>query len=127
MSFHWNDKEPIYLQLKDLVREMILSGNLTEGEALPSVRQVAADYQLNPITVSKSWQLLVDEELVEKRRGLGMFVKLGAAETIKNIENKQFLERDWPKILQKIEYLDLSTEALIDSLKQLNKERINNE
>lgn len=127
MSFHWNDKEPIYLQLKDLVREMILSGNLSEGEALPSVRQVAADYQLNPITVSKSWQLLVDEELVEKRRGLGMFVKPGAIKTLKNIENKQFLEQDWPKILQKIQYLDLCVETLVNSLKQLNKESISDE
>ena len=72
MSFKWNDKEPIYLQLKDMIKEMILSGDIKEGDALPSVRQVAMDYKVNPITVSKSYQILVDEELVEKRRGLGM-------------------------------------------------------
>ena len=82
MSFQWNDKEPIYLQLRDQIRNMILIGDLKENEALPSVRQVAADYQLNPITVSKAWQHLVDEGLVEKKRGLGMFVIENAREKL---------------------------------------------
>lgn len=121
MSFHWNDKEPIYLQLKDKVREMILSGDLSEGEALPSVRQVAMDYQLNPLTVSKSWQLLVDEGLVEKRRGLGMFVLNGAKNSLKDAEQAAFLDEAWPNILKKIENLNLDTEPLIQSLENIGR------
>ena len=119
MSFHWNDKEPIYLQLKDQIKDMILAGDIAEGEALPSVRQVAIDYKVNPITVSKSYQILVDEQLVEKRRGLGMFVKPGAAEKLQVNENEQFINEDWPKILTKIQHLNLDTTQLIESLKEL--------
>ena len=116
MSFKWNDKEPIYLQLKDLIKDMILSGDIREGDALPSVRQVAMDYKVNPITVSKSYQILVDEELVEKRRGLGMFVQNGAAKKVQSNENEQFIKEDWPKILTKIQHLNLDTTQLINSL-----------
>ena len=119
MSFHWNDKEPIYLQLKDQIKDMILAGDIAEGEALPSVRQVAIDYKVNPITVSKSYQILVDEQLVEKRRGLGMFVKPGAAKKLQVNENEQFINEDWPKILTKIQHLNLDTTQLIESLKEL--------
>ncbi len=119
MSFNWNDKEPIYLQLKDLVKNMILSGDINEGDALPSVRQVAMDYKVNPITVSKSYQILVDEELVEKRRGLGMFVRIGASEKVQTNENEQFIKEDWPKILTKIQHLNLDTTQLINSLKEI--------
>ncbi len=121
MSFHWNDKEPIYLQLKDKVRDMILSGDLSEGEPLPSVRQVAMEYKLNPLTVSKSWQLLVDEGLVEKKRGLGMFVLDGARQSLKNVEQITFLEEAWPNILQKIERLNLDTQPLIQSLEKIGR------
>ncbi len=119
MSFKWNDKEPIYLQLKDLIKDMILSGDIHEGDALPSVRQVAMDYKVNPITVSKSYQILVDEELVEKRRGLGMFVQNGAAIKVQTNENELFIKEDWPKILTKIQYLNLDTTQLINSLKAI--------
>lgn len=119
MSFKWNDKEPIYLQLKDQIKEMILSGDIREGDALPSVRQVAMDYKVNPITVSKSYQILVDEELVEKRRGLGMFVQAGAAKKVQINENEQFIKEDWPKILTKIQNLNLDTTKLINSLKAI--------
>ena len=119
MSFHWNDKEPIYLQLKDQIKDMILAGDIAEGEALPSVRQVAIDYKVNPITVSKSYQILVDEQLVEKHRGLGMFVKPGAAKKLQVNENEQFINEDWPKILTKIQHLNLDTTQLIESLKEI--------
>jgi len=119
MTFKWNDKEPIYLQLKDQIKDMILSGDIHEGEALPSVRQVAMDYKVNPITVSKSYQILVDEELVEKRRGLGMFVQNGAAIKVQTNENEQFIKEDWPKILTKIQHLNLDTTQLINSLKAI--------
>ena len=119
MSFKWNDKEPIYLQLKDLIKDMILSGDIHEGDALPSVRQVAMDYKVNPITVSKSYQILVDEELVEKRRGLGMFVQNGAAAKVQINENEQFIKEDWPRILTKIQHLNLDTSQLINSLKAI--------
>lgn len=82
MSFQWNDKEPIYLQLKDQIRNMILVGDLKENEALPSVRQVASDYKLNPITVSKAWQYLVDEELVEKKTWIGYVRKRKCQRTV---------------------------------------------
>lgn len=121
MSFQWNDKEPIYLQLKDKIKDMILSGDLIEGDALPSVRQVAIEYKVNPITVSKSYQILVDDELVEKRRGLGMFVQKGAASKLQSNENEQFIKEDWPKILTKIQHLKLDTSQLINSLKEIGR------
>ena len=121
MSFQWNDKEPIYLQLKDKIKEMILAGDITEGEALPSVRQVAIDYKVNPITVSKSYQILVDEQLVEKKRGLGMFVQQGAVGKLQVNENEQFINEDWPKILTKIQHLNLDTNYLINSLKEIGR------
>ena len=123
MSFQWNDKEPIYLQLKDQVKDMILSGDICEGEALPSVRQIAIDYKVNPITVSKSYQILVDEALVEKKRGLGMFVKEGAKQKVRNNENLQFINEDWPKILTKIQHLKLDTKELIESLKAIGSQQ----
>ncbi|MCX7552974.1 GntR family transcriptional regulator [Marinicella sp. S1101] len=119
MSFQWNDKEPIYLQLKDQIRDMILSGDLQEGDSLPSVRQVAMDYKVNPITVSKSYQILVEEELVEKKRGLGMFVQEGAVKKLQFNENEQFINEDWPKILTKIKHLNVDTNQLINSLKEI--------
>ncbi|MFC3194562.1 GntR family transcriptional regulator [Marinicella sediminis] len=121
MSFQWNDKEPIYLQLKDKIKEMILSGDITEGEALPSVRQVAIEYKVNPITVSKSYQILVDEQLVEKKRGLGMFVQDGAMNKLQVNENEQFINEDWPRILTKIQHLNLDTNYLINSLKEIGR------
>ncbi len=119
MSFQWNDKEPIYLQLKDQIRNMILVGDLKESEALPSVRQVASDYKLNPITVSKAWQYLVDEDLVEKKRGLGMFVKEGAREQLLISDQEKFLQQDWPDIKTRIKDLIIDPQVLINSLKEM--------
>jgi GntR family transcriptional regulator len=119
MSFQWNDKEPIYLQLKDQIRSMILVGDLKESEALPSVRQVALDYQLNPITVSKAWQYLVDEGLVEKKRGLGMFVRENAREQLLESDQNTFLSIEWPQIKTRIKNLKLDVDVLVKSLKEV--------
>ena len=113
MSVHWNDSQPIYWQLKERTVAMILDGTLGEGEALPSVRTVASEFQLNPITVSKSYQALVEEGLVEKRRGLGMFVREGARKSLVNSERSKFLNDEWPAMLNRIDQLGLSTEELL--------------
>lgn len=113
MSVTWNDNTPIYLQLKEKVVAMMLDGELNPGEALPSVRQVAADFQLNPITVSRAYQELVDETLVEKRRGLGMFVTEGAREKLLASEREQFLKNEWPLVVERIQRLGLDLEKLM--------------
>ena len=113
MSTHWNDSQPIYWQLKERTVAMILDGTLAEGEALPSVRAVASEFQLNPITVSKSYQALVDEGLVEKRRGLGMFVLEGARKKLIASERDKFLNEEWPSTLNRINQLGLSVEELL--------------
>jgi GntR family transcriptional regulator len=113
MSAHWNDSQPIYWQLKERTVAMILDGTLAEGEALPSVRTVAAEFQLNPITVSKSYQALVDDGLVEKRRGLGMFVCEGARKKLMSSERNRFLTEEWPAMLSRIEQLGLDLEDLL--------------
>ena len=113
MSAHWNDSQPIYWQLKERTVAMILDGTLGEGEALPSVRTVASEFQLNPITVSKSYQALVDEGLVEKRRGLGMFVREGAHKSLVSSERSKFLNDEWPAMLSRIDQLGLSFEELL--------------
>jgi GntR family transcriptional regulator len=113
MSTHWNDSQPIYWQLKERTVAMILDGTLSEGEPLPSVRTVASVFQLNPITVSKSYQALVDEDLVEKRRGLGMFVCAGARKSLIESESGKFLNEEWPAMLSRIEQLGLSIEDLL--------------
>lgn len=121
MATHWNDSQPIYWQLKERTVAMILDGTLSEGDALPSVRTVAAELQLNPITVSKSYQALVDEGLVEKRRGLGMFVCEGARDKLIASERDKFLSQEWPATLNRIEQLGLSAEALLAELTAQNK------
>jgi len=113
MTIGWHDNTPIYRQLKDKVIGMMLDGALKAGDALPSVRQVAADYQLNPITVSKAYQELVDEQLVEKRRGIGMYVTEGASEKLLASERERFLRDEWPAMLERIRRLGLDTEALL--------------
>jgi GntR family transcriptional regulator len=115
MSTHWNDSQPIYWQLKERTVAMILDGTLAEGEPLPSVRTVASEFQLNPITVSKSYQALVDEGLVEKRRGLGMFVREGALKSLVSSERDKFLNEEWPAMLSRIEQLGLSIEELLQA------------
>ncbi len=122
MATPWNDSQPIYWQLKERTVAMILDGTLREGDALPSVRTVAAELQLNPITVSKSYQALVDEGLVEKRRGLGMYVREGAKKQLMSSERDKFLNEEWPATLNRIEQLGLDPESLLsDAIKQSEK------
>jgi|SRR6478735_2284251 len=113
MTITWNDNTPIYVQLRDRVVAMILDGVLNEGDALPSVRQVAADFQLNPITVSKAYQELVEEQLVEKRRGLGMYVNEGAREALLKNERERFLREEWPALYARLKRLGLDVEKLV--------------
>jgi GntR family transcriptional regulator len=114
MSVTWNDNAPIYRQLRDRVVAMILDGVLKQGDALPSVRQVAADFQLNPITVSKAYQELVDEQLVEKRRGLGMYITEGAREALLKNERERFLREEWPQLRERLQRLGLDLESLLE-------------
>ena len=115
MDLEWNDSQPIYRQLRDRVVAMILDGVLKEGDPLPSVRNVAADYRVNPLTVLKGYQQLVDEELVEKRRGLGMFVKTGARSLLLKGERQKFLSDEWPRIQATIQRLGLKAEELLNT------------
>jgi GntR family transcriptional regulator len=114
MHREWNDNQPIYRQLRDRVVAMILDGVLKEGDPLPSVRNVAAEYRINPLTVLKSYQELVDSELVEKRRGLGMFVKDGARNLLLKGERRKFLAEEWPRIYANIQRLGLTPEELLN-------------
>ncbi len=111
----WNDSQPIYRQLRDRVVDMILDGVLKEGDPLPSVRNVAAEYRVNPLTVLKAYQQLVDEQLVETRRGLGMFVKAGARDLLLQGERQKFLAEEWPRIAATIQRLGLTPEELLDA------------
>ena len=111
----WADGSPIYRQLKEKVIAMMLDGVLKPGDALPSVRQVAAEYQLNPITVSRAYQELADENLVEKRRGLGMFMTEEAAQKLRGNERERFLRDEWPAVHERIQRLGLSLQDLLAS------------
>lgn len=113
MDPQWDDSQPIYRQLRDRVVAMILEGVLKEGDPLPSVRAVAAEFRLNPLTVLKGYQQLVDEQLVEKKRGRGMFVNEGARQALMKDERTYFLETEWPKIYATIARLGLTTEELM--------------
>jgi GntR family transcriptional regulator len=115
MNREWNDSEPIYRQLRDRVVHMILDGSLKEGDPLPSVRTVAAEYRINPLTVLKAYQELADEELVEKRRGLGMFVNTGARGLLLKGERQKFLNEHWPRVCATIQRLGLSPKELLDA------------
>jgi GntR family transcriptional regulator len=113
MDIEWNDSQPIYRQLRDRVVAMVLDGVLKEGDPLPSVRNVAAEYRVNPLTVLKGYQQLVNEQLVETRRGLGMFVKTGARNLLMQGERQKFLEEQWPRVYATIQRLGLSAEELL--------------
>jgi GntR family transcriptional regulator len=113
MTSGWNDNTPIYRQLKERVIGMMLDGVLKAGDPLPSVRQVAAEYQLNPITVSKAYQELVDDHLVEKRRGIGMYVTEGASEKLLASERERFMREEWPAMLERIRRLGIDPAALL--------------
>jgi GntR family transcriptional regulator len=115
MNGEWNDSQPIYRQLRDRVVALILDGVLKEGDPLPSVRTVAADYRVNPLTVLKGYQQLVDERLVETRRGRGMFIKPGARQLLLEGERQRFLSEQWPRVYETIQRLGLSPEELLDA------------
>ena len=115
MDVEWNASQPIYRQLRDRVVAMILDRALNDGDPLPSVRTVAAEYRINPLTVLKGYQELVDEELVEKRRGLGMFVKADARTALLRAERERFLSEQWPAIHANIRRLGLSLQDLLDA------------
>jgi GntR family transcriptional regulator len=115
MAREWNDGQPIYRQLRDRVVHMILDGVLTEGDPLPSVRNVAAEYRVNPLTVLKAYQQLVGEELVETRRGLGMFVKTGAHDVLVKAERQKFLTEHWPRVHATIRRLGLDPKELLEA------------
>jgi GntR family transcriptional regulator len=113
MDREWNDSQPIYRQLRDRVVAMILDGILNEGDPLPSVRTVAAEYRVNPLTVLKGYQQLADEHLVEKRRGLGMYINSGARKLLLSAEREKFIVEQWPAVLATIQRLGLSAEDLL--------------
>jgi len=115
MDPKWNEDLPIYRQLRDRVVAMILEGALTDGDALPSVRNVAAEYRLNPLTVLKGYQELVDEGLVEKKRGRGMFVTDGAQKQLLKDERQRFIDKEWPEVRATIERLGLDVAELLES------------
>jgi GntR family transcriptional regulator len=113
----WQEHEPIYHQLAQLVLEQIIRGSLQEGEAVPSVRQVAAQERINPLTVSRAYQSLVDEGLLEKRRGVGMFVAPGAKAAALAAQRQRFLSEEWPALLSRIRLLELKLEDLLTGVK----------
>jgi GntR family transcriptional regulator len=115
MDREWNDNQPIYRQLRDRVVAMILDGLLNEGDPLPSVRNVAAEYRVNPLTVLKGYQQLVDEQLVESRRGRGMFINTGARDLLLQSERQKFLAEDWPRVRENIQRLGLTPEDLLQA------------
>jgi GntR family transcriptional regulator len=113
MHSEWHESQPIYRQLRHRVVAMILDGVLNEGDPLPSVRNVAAEYRVNPLTVLKAYQQLVDEQLVESRRGLGMFINAGARNLLLKGERQKFLTEQWPRVAATIQRLGLTTEELL--------------
>jgi GntR family transcriptional regulator len=123
MSREWNDSQPIYRQLRDRGVHMILDGVLKEGDPLPSVRNMAAEYRVNPLTVLKAYQELVDEELVEMKRGLGMFVKAGARDLLLKGERQKFLAEEWPRVAEKIQRLGLTQKELDSAAKKRSAAR----
>jgi GntR family transcriptional regulator len=124
MDSEWNDSQPIYRQLRDRVVAMILDGLLNENDPLPSVRNVAAEFRVNPLTVLKAYQQLVGEELVETRRGLGMFVKAGACDLLLTGERQKFLAEQWPTIAAKIERLGITPKELMRAAKTGQRKEI---
>ena len=115
MEWEWNESQPIYRQLRDRVVAEILEGALKEGDPLPSVRTVAADYRVNPLTVLKGYQQLVDEQLVVTKRGRGMFIKPGARDLLMAGEREKFLNEEWPRVRATIQRLGLDAEDLLKS------------
>ena len=123
MTTSWNDDQPIYRQLRERIVGLMLTGTFREGDALPSVRQVASDYQINHLTVSKAYQELVDMQLVEARRGMGMYVTVGAQEKLHGIEKEKFLTTELPALLTRIKHLGLSVDELCIAIKNTKEEQ----
>ena len=117
MDSEWSNSQPIYRQLRERVVHMILDGLLKEGDPLPSVRNVAAEFRVNPLTVLKAYQQLVDEQLVEKKRGVGMFVQPGARDLLLRSERQKFISEEWPRVSATIQRLGLTLEELPDRTK----------
>ncbi len=110
----FNDTQPIFVQIRQRIIEMILKRTAKEGDVLPSVRQISADLSVNPLTVTKAYQSLVDIGVVESRRGMGMYVNDGAREKLLAHERSKFLAEEWPRIVQQIRALELSPEQLLN-------------
>jgi GntR family transcriptional regulator len=127
MNREWNDSQPIYRQLRDRVVAMILDGILKEGDPLPSVRTVAAEYRVNPLTVLKAYQELAGDELVETRRGLGMFVKAGARDLLLKGERQKFLTEKWPGIAATIERLGITPKELLRAATRASSRKVGKE
>jgi GntR family transcriptional regulator len=121
MSISWNDDQPIYRQLREKIVSLILSGTFKEGDSLPSVRQVSIDYQINHITVSKAYQELVDMQLVESRRGMGMFVVEGAQQKLHQLEKEKFIQTELPALAKRMEDLGISANELLAALTSLRE------
>lgn len=122
MSIEWNDKQPIYKQLREMVVERIIDGSFAEGDAVPSVRQVASDYQINHLTVAKAYQELVDEGLLEKRRGLGMFVISGARASLTDHEQKKFLDDELPAFADRVQMLGIDLNTVAERLRTIGEQ-----
>jgi len=123
MQDSWRDDQPIYRQLRERILGLILKGSIKEGEPVPSVRQVAADYQINHLTVAKAYQELVDAGLVEKRRGLGMFVLPGAREKAIASEHEKFVQQELPQVVQRAQQLGMKEAELVEKISQLMKRK----
>jgi GntR family transcriptional regulator len=121
MDREWNDSEPIYRQIRDRVVAMILDGVLKEGDPLPSVRNVAAEYRVNPLTVLKGYQQLVDEGLVETKRGRGMFINEGARHLLLQGERQKFVAEQWPRVYETIQRLGLKLEELLSAAEAVKR------
>ena len=117
MTYQWKENQPIYRQLKELVVERIMDGSFVEGEAVPSVRQVAADYQVNHLTVGKAYQELVELGLLQKRRGLGMYVTAGARSALTRQEQQQFMDEELPAFAERVKMLGLDLEKVVEFLR----------
>jgi GntR family transcriptional regulator len=123
MDREWNDSEPIYRQIRDRVVAMILDGVLKEGDPLPSVRNVAAEYRVNPLTVLKGYQQLVDDGLVETKRGRGMFINAGARDLLLQGERQKFVVEQWPRVYETIQRLGLTLEELLEAAAAAKREK----
>jgi GntR family transcriptional regulator len=119
---HWNDDQPIYRQLRDKVIALIMEGVFAEGEAVPSVRQISVDYSINHLTVSKAYQQLVDEDLLFKKRGVGMFVSNGAQKKLLAKERNKFLQQELPVMIRRMSQLGITKEEIVDILENNNKD-----